>query len=234
MRLALSLLLVLTACSSAPADPAALFREWRQAIQEYGSVRFDVTIEPRKRTFAGVQHIGNGGATAQQDVTAHIESKYRTIDYRSVQVGDDGYLQHSGLLLPPGKTFSAMGLNDAPWVGPYARDLSLDERYYHPGNLFADIDRDTVRLTEHSGTRYVFAAGGVPHSGGYTIGDVRLVVETDDENRVVRVEQTMPSFDKQQERLTAVYSQWGTAPDVLRPPRETVAHPKEVRTAHDR
>ncbi|SER99627.1 hypothetical protein [Lentzea albida] len=229
MLRALPLLLVLTACSPSPADPVALLREWRQTIQSQGSVRFDVTVEPRKRTFAGVLHVASGGATAQQDVTAHIEGEHRVVDYRSVRVGDESYLQHSALVLPPGRTFSGMGLNDAPWVGPYASDLSLDERYYHPGNLFADVDRTTLRLTEHDGDRYVFTAGGVPRSGGYTIGEVRIVVQTDDEDRVVRIEQTTPSTDRRQQRLVAVYSQWGTAPDVLPPPRQTVAHPKEVR-----
>ncbi|SFR22438.1 hypothetical protein SAMN04488564_106174 [Lentzea waywayandensis] len=233
MRLALSLLLVLTACSTTPADPVALLQEWRQTAQRQGSVRFDVKIEvegkdPRRQSYAGVHHVGSGGATTQEDVTAHVENRYRTTDYRWVTVGDDGYLQHSGLTMPPGKTFSSMGLNDAPWVGPYSSDLSMATQDYHPGNLFGDIDRDTVRLTEQDGGRYVFSAGGVPHSGGYANGDVRLVVEVDDENRVVRVEQSGPSPDKQQACLTAVYSQWGTAPDVLRPPQETVAKPKEV------
>ncbi|MFD4639681.1 hypothetical protein ACFWN2_20370 [Lentzea sp. NPDC058436] len=229
MLRALTLLLVLTACSPAPPDPAELLKEWRQTLQSQVSVRFDVTIEPRRRTFAGVLHVVNGGATAQRDVTAHIESDHRTVDYRSVRVGDESYLQHSGLTLPPGRTFSGMGLNDAPWVGPYTRDLSLDERYYHPGNLLSDVDRTTLRLTEHDGNRYVFTAGGVPHSGGFTNGEVRVVVETDDENRVVRVEQTTPSTDGRQQRLVAVYSQWGTAPDVLLPPRQTVAEPTEVK-----
>jgi hypothetical protein len=233
MRLALSLLLVLAACSSTPADPVALLEEWRWGALKQGSVRFDVQIQvegkdPRRQTYVGVHHVSSGGGTTQEDVTAHSENRFRTTDYRWVTVGDDGYLQHSELTLPPGKTFTSMGLNDAPWVGPYTRDLSMATKDYHPGNLFSDIDRDTLRLTGREGDRYVFNAGGVPYSGGYTNGDVRLVVEVDDENRVVRVERSAPSFDKQQERLTAVYSQWGTAPDVLRPPRETVAKPKEV------
>ncbi|MFD9698438.1 hypothetical protein [Lentzea sp. NPDC059081] len=234
MLRALSLLLVLTACSSAPADPVALLKEWQQTIHEQKSVRFDVRIEvegkdPRRETYAGVQHVGPGGATTQEDVTAHFESRNRSGDYRSVSLDHDAYLQHSDLTLPPGKTFSGMGLNDAPWVGPYSVELSLATKDYHPGNLFGDIDRKTVRLVEQEGNRYVFAAGGVPHSGGYENGDVRLVVETDDENRVVRVEQTTPSADEQERHLVAVYSQWGTAPDVLRPPRETVAAPEEVK-----
>ncbi|GHH47258.1 hypothetical protein [Lentzea cavernae] len=234
MRLVLALLLVLTACAAEPADPAALLKRWRQEIQEQGSVRFDVQIQvegedPRQQTYAGVQHVGSAGATPQADVTAHRESKYGSTDYRWLTVGDDGYLQHSDLVLPPGKTFSGMGLNDAPWVGPYSRDLSMATQDYHPGNLFGDTDRDTLRLTERDGDRYVFTAGGVPHSGGHTNGDVRLVVEVDDENRVVRVEQSTPSADRQTRRLTAVYSQWGTAPDVLPPPRQTVADPKEVK-----
>ncbi|MGW6448488.1 hypothetical protein [Lentzea sp. NPDC055074] len=232
MRLALSLLLVLTACSTAQADPVALVKAW--ASQRYESVRFDVRIQiegedPRSQTYAGVLHVGSGGATTQEDVTAHREAREGTTDYRWLVVGDDDYLRHSKLTLPPGKEFTSMGLNDAPWVGPYARDLSMATQDYHPGNLFGDLDRDTLRLVEHEDDRYVFSAGGVPYSGGYTRGDVRLVVEVDDENRVVRLEQTAPSFGKQLERRTAVYSQWGTAPDVLLPPRQTVAHPKEVK-----
>lgn len=233
MRLALSLLLVLTACSTTPADPVALFKEWRWVAQEHRSVRFDVQIEvegkdPLNRTYVGVHHVGSGGDTTQQDVTAHIESRHGTTDYRWMIVGDDGYLQHSGLTLPPGRTFSSMGLNDAAWVGPYASDLSMATQDYDPQSLFAGIGDETVRLVERNGGRYVFSAGGVPHSGGYTNGDVRLVVEVDDENRVVRVEQSTPTTDGQRKRLTAVYSQWGTAPDVLRPPQETVAKPREV------
>jgi hypothetical protein len=233
MRLALSLLLVLTACSAVPADPQALFKEWRWAIQKYGSVRFDVAIaiegkDPRKQTYVGVQHVSGGGGTTQEDVTAHFESRDRPVDYRSITVDGDDYLQHSDLTMPPGRTFSSLGLNDAPWVGPYARDLSMATQDYHPGNMFSHIDRDTVRLVEHEDDRYVFSAGGVPYSGGYTRGDVRLVVEQDDEGRVVRIEQTAPSFGQQREHLTAVYSQWGTAPDVLRPAAETVAKPSEV------
>jgi tryptophan 2,3-dioxygenase len=56
---------------------------------------------------------------------------------------------------------------------------------------------------------------------------VRLVIEVNDANRVVRVERTQPAF-KQHERATAVFSQWGTAPDVVLPPQETVANPKDV------
>lgn len=233
MRLALSLLLALTACSSAPADPAALFKDWQWAIQKYGSVRFDVAItvegkDPRKQTYVGVQHVSGGGGTTQEDVTAHVENRYRTIDYRSITAADGSFLQHSDLTMPPGKTFSSMELNAAPWVGPYAVELSMATQDYHPGNLFTDIDRKTVRLVEHEGNRYVFTAGGVPRSGGYVDGQVRLVVEEDDEGRVVRVEQSLPSPDRQQKNLTAVYSQWGTAPDVLRPAAETVAKPAEV------
>jgi hypothetical protein len=232
MRLVLSLLLVVTACSATPADPQALFKAWRWAILEYESVRFDVAIDvqgkdPRKRTYAGVQHVSSGGATTQEDVTARFESRDRPVDYRSITVDGDSYLQHSDLTMPPGKTFSSMGLNDAPWVGPYVRDLSLATQDYHAANLFTRVDRDTVRLVEQEDDRYVFSAGGVPYSGGYTKGEVRLVVEQDDEGRVVRIEQTAPSFG-QREHVTAVYSQWGTAPDVLRPAAETVAKPTEV------
>ncbi|GGN16252.1 hypothetical protein GCM10011609_66280 [Lentzea pudingi] len=231
MRLALTLLLVLSACSAAPADPVALVKGWTS--QRFESVRFDVRIQiegkdPRSQTYAGVLHVGSGGATTQEDVTAHREAGEGTADYRRLVVGDDDYLSHSGLTLPPGKEFTSMGLNDAPWVGPYARDLSMATQDYHPGNLFGDLDRDTIRLVEHEDDRYVFSAGGVPYSGGYTKGDVRLVVEVDDENRPVRIEQTAPSFGKQLERRTVVYSQWGTAPDVLRPPQEKVAKPKDV------
>ena len=234
MLRALSLLLVLTACAAEPSDPRALLREWQWDSREQGSVRFDVKIEvegedPRRTSYAGVLHFGGGGATRQEDVTAHRESRWGSTDYRWLTVGDDGYLQHSRLTLPPGRTFSRMGLNDAPWVGPYARDLSLASQEYHPGNVFGDLDRDTLRLVEHEGGRYVFTAGGVPHSGGYARGDVRLVVEVDDEDRVVRVERSGPSADRQTERFTAVFSQWGTAPDVLPPPEQTVADPKEVK-----
>ncbi|RDI23800.1 hypothetical protein [Lentzea flaviverrucosa] len=233
MRLALSLLLVLAACSATPADPVALLDGWRDAIGKQKSVRLDVKIDvegkdPRKQTYAGVVHFSWMGGTPQWDVTAHVENRYRTTDYRSVSVQHDDYLSHSDLTLPPGKEFSSMGLNDAPWVGPLSVELSLAAKEYRPSGVFTGIDRKTVRLVEHDGDRYVFAAGGVPHSGGYTNGDVRLVVEVDDEDRVVRAERSTPSVDGQTERLTAVYSQWGTAPDVLRPPQEVVAKPKDV------
>ncbi len=60
MRLALSLLLVLAACSPAPADPKVLLKEWLDVIRRQESVRFTVRIEvegrdPRRRTFAGVR-----------------------------------------------------------------------------------------------------------------------------------------------------------------------------------
>ncbi|MET8757851.1 hypothetical protein [Lentzea sp. NPDC004782] len=233
MRPALCLLFVLTACSAASSDPAVLFRQWQWAVQKYQSVRFDVTIEvegkdPRNRTYAGVQHVSSGGGTTQEDVTAHFEDRYRTTDYRLITVDGTSYLKHSDLTMPPGRTFSSMGLNDAPWVGPYAVELSMAGKDYQPGNLFGDIDRRTVRLVEHEDDRYVFTAGGVPRSGGYVDGPVRLVVEEDDEGRVVRVEQNLPSGDRQQEHLIAAYSQWGTAPDVQPPPPQTVAKPAEV------
>ncbi|MEV6713470.1 hypothetical protein AB0M48_15690 [Lentzea sp. NPDC051208] len=233
MRLALSLLLVLTACSVTPADPVALLDGWREVMRQQKSVRLDVKIEvggkhPHEQAYAGVLHFSGMGGTPQHDVTAHRESRYGTIDYRSVRVQDDDYLSHSDLTLPPGKEFSGMGLDDALWVGALSVELSLAQQAYAPSGAFSGIDRKTLRLTEHDGDRYVFAAGGVPHSGGYTNGDVRLVVEVDDENRPVRVERSAPTVDEQTERLTAVYSQWSTAPDVLRPPQEVVAKPKDV------
>ncbi len=235
MRLALSLLLVLTACSPAPADPVALIEEWLDVIRDQPSVRFTVEIQvegddPRRTAYAGVRHVDpTGGATAQQDVTAHSEGRHHVTDYRAVTLGHDTYLQHSTLTMPPGKTFARMELNGTLWAGTYLSHLSIDEQRYHPGSLFGDVDRKTVRLTERSGNRYVFAAGGVPHSGGYANGDVRLVVEVDDDNRVVGVERSAPSADRQRERFTASYGQWGTAPDVLRPPEENVADPREVK-----
>ncbi|MET9227303.1 hypothetical protein [Lentzea sp. NPDC003310] len=240
MLRALALLLVLTACSAAPAgqvapaDPVALLDGWRQGTGRQKSVRFDVRIEvvgkiPRKQSYTGVLHSSWMGGTLQEDVTAHYESRDGTTDSRSVSVDHDRYLRHSDLTLPPGKEFSSMGLNDALWVGPLTTELTLASREYRPGSLFTKIDRKTVRLTGRDGDRYVFEAGGVPHSGSYANGDVRLVVEVDDEDRVVRVEQTTPTVDGQTEHLTAVYSQWGTAPDVPRPPAQTVAHPKEVK-----
>ncbi|MFS8102293.1 hypothetical protein LFM09_34725 [Lentzea alba] len=234
MRLALSLLLVLAACSSAPADPKVLLKQWLDAVRWQKSVRFNVEIkvegrDPRRRTFAGVQHVNvSGGATEQQDVTAHIENSYRVIDYRALTLGHDTYLQHSDLTLPPGRTFAQMGVGGGVWVGRFGVDLSLDERAYDPGSLFTSIDRDTLRLVEREDNRYVLSAGGVPHSGGYTKGEVRLVVVVDDEDRPLRVEQTAPTNDRQQEIRIAEYSQWGTAPDVLRPAAETVAKPSEV------
>ncbi|MCX2950950.1 hypothetical protein [Lentzea sp. NEAU-D7] len=233
MRLVLSLLLVLTACSAAPADPVALIDGWREVMRKQKSVRLDVRTEvdgkhPRTEAYAGVLHFSWMGGTPQWDVTAHVENRYGTTDYRSMRVHDDEYLSHSDLTLPPGKEFSSMELNDALWVGTLSVELSLAQREYSPSGAFSEIDRKTVRLVEHDGDRYVFAAGGVPHSGGFTDGDVRLVVEVDDENRPVRVERSAPTVDEQTERFTAVYSQWGTAPDVLRPPQEVVAKPKDV------
>lgn len=76
MRHVLSLLLVLTACSAAPADPTTLFKDWRLAVQKHKSVRFDVAItvegkDPRKKTYVGVQHVSGFDGTTQEDVTAH-------------------------------------------------------------------------------------------------------------------------------------------------------------------
>ncbi|HEX8867939.1 MAG TPA: hypothetical protein VF821_19930 [Lentzea sp.] len=234
MRLALSLLLVLTACSTAPADPKALLDQWLDVIRWQKSVRFTVEIEvegtdPRRRTFAGVQHVNTGGgATEQRDVTGHLEQRYGTTDYRALTLGNDVYLQHNDLTLPPGKTFARLETQGASWTWNYLTNLSLNENDYHPGSLFSDLDRDTLRLVEHHGNRYELSAGGVPHSGSYVHGDVRLVVEVDSENRVVRAERTGPSADRQQEHRVATYSQWGTAPDVLRPAEQTVAKPAEV------
>jgi hypothetical protein len=234
MRLALPLLLVLTACAPAPADPVALLDQWLDTIRRQESVRFNVEIkvegkDPRRRTFAGVQHINrSGGATTQRDVTAHTENRYGVRDYRAVTLDDYTYLQHDELTLPPGKTFAVLETKGASWTWNYLTDLSLNENDYHPGSVFGDLDRGTLRLVEHSGNRFVFGAGGVPHSGSYVNGDVRLVVEVDDEDRVVRAERSGPSVDRQREHRIAEYSQWGTAPDVLRPAQETVAKPAEV------
>jgi hypothetical protein len=164
MRPALTLLLVLTACSAAPSDPVALLKSWRTS--DYGSVRFDVRIavegdDPSSRTYAGVLHVANGGAVEQEDVTAHSVSRSGTTDYRWVTAGRDRCLKHSDLTLPPGKEYSGMGLNDAPWVGSYTRDLRMAAKDYHPSGLFDEIDRDTLRLVEHEDDRYVFSAGGV-------------------------------------------------------------------------
>ncbi|MEU0880242.1 hypothetical protein ABZ345_16700 [Lentzea sp. NPDC005914] len=234
MRLVLSLLLVLTACSSAPADPKTLLDQWLDVIRRQKSVRFNVEIkaegnDPWRRTFAGVQHVNlGGGAIEQRDVTAHTEYRYGVTDYRAVVLGNDTYLQHDELTLPPGKTFAVLETQGASWTWNYLTNLSLNENDYHPGSVFGDLDRDTLRLIEHTGDRYVFSAGGVPHSGSYVNGDVRLVVEVDDDDRVVKAERTGPSADRQQEHRIASYSQWGTAPDVLRPAAETVAKPAEV------
>ncbi|MGW6930515.1 hypothetical protein ACWGE0_10655 [Lentzea sp. NPDC054927] len=234
MRLALSLLLVLAACAPAPADPVALLDEWLDVVRRQESVRFTVEIkvegkDPRRRTYAGVQHINTGGgATTQRDLIAHFESRWGVTDYRALILDDDTYLQHNELTLPPGKTFALLDTQGATWTWSYLTDLSLNENDYHPGSVFGDLDRGTLRLVEHTGNRYVFSAGGVPHSGSYVNGDVRLVVDVDDDGRVVRAERSGPSVDRQQEHRVAEYSQWGTAPDVLRPAQETVAKPAEV------
>ena len=234
MRLALLLLLALTACGTpAPADPAAMIDQWRDAIRRQESVRFNVEIvvegnDPRRRTFAGVQHTDtSGGATTQREVTAHFQSRHGVTDYRAVILGDDTYLQHDEFTLPPGRTLAHLNPKGGTWVWSYLTNLSISEQDYHPGSLFGGIDRGTLRLVEQVDRRWVFSAGAVPESGRGK-GQVRLVVEVDDDGHVVRVEQTAPSVDGQQERFTGVYSQWGTAPDVLRPPAETVAKPAEV------
>ena len=234
MRLALSLLLVLSGCAAAPADPVALLDQWLDTVREQESVRFNVEItvegnDPRRRTFAGVLHVNtNGGAVTQQDVTAHMQQRYGVTDYRAVSLDQDVYLQHNDFTLPPGKTFARLETQGTIWVWRYLTNLSLAETDYHPGNLFRDLDRDTIRLVSHDDNRYEFSAGGVPHSGSYVQGDVRLVVHVDDEDRVVRAERSGPSVDRQQERSVAEYSQWGTAPDVLRPVDQSVAKPAEV------
>jgi hypothetical protein len=176
-----------------------------------------------------VQHVNtSGGAVEQQDVTAHNESRFGVADYRAVTLDNSVYLQSSDLTMPQGRTFALLALNGTSWAGARMSSLSIDERQFDPGSLFTDVDRDTLRLVERSGNHYVFNAGGVPRSGGYTHGDVRLVVDVDDEDRVVAVEQTGPSGDRQQERRVHSYSQWGTAPDVLRPAAETVAKAADV------
>ena len=68
MRLALSLLLVLTACSATPADPVALLDGWREVMRKQKSVRLDVKIEvdgkhPSKQAYAGVLHFSWMGGT---------------------------------------------------------------------------------------------------------------------------------------------------------------------------
>jgi hypothetical protein len=234
MRLAVSLLLVLAACAPAPADPVALLDGWLATIRKQKSMRFNVEIkiegnDPRQRTFAGVMHIDTGGgAVSQQDVTGHLQQRYGVTDYRAVSLDQDIYLQHNDLTLPPGKTFAALEVQGTSWVWHYLTNLSMSENDYHPSSVFSDLDRGTLRLVEHTDNRYEFSAGGVPHSGSYVNGDVRLVVVVDDEDRVVRAERSGPSFDRQRERRIAEYSQWGTAPDVLRPTRETVAKPADV------
>ncbi|MET9626834.1 hypothetical protein ABZX92_05155 [Lentzea sp. NPDC006480] len=234
MRLALSLLLVLTACATVPADPKALLDQWLDVVRRQQSVRFNVEIkvegnDPRRRTYAGVQHINTGGgAVEQKDVTAHAESRWGVTDYRAMILDRDTYLQHNELTLPTGKSFAVLETQGASWTWHYLTSLSLNEQEYDPGSVFADLDRDTLRLVGHDGDRYEFSAGGVPHSGGYTQGEVRLVVEVDASDRVLKAERTGPSADRQQEHRIASYSQWGTAPDVLRPAAETVAKPAEV------
>ncbi|MDT7785833.1 MAG: hypothetical protein QOF58_4252 [Pseudonocardiales bacterium] len=234
MRLALSLLLVLTACSTAPADPKALLDQWLDVVRRQKSVRFNVEIkaegnDPWRRTFAGVQHINTGGgAIEQKDVTAHSEYRHLVTDYRAVILYPDTYLQHNEFTLPAGKSFAVMETQGASWTWSYLTNLSISENDYDPGSVFTDVDRGTLRLVSHSGNRYEFSAGGVPRSGGYTEGEVRLVVEVDASDRVIKAERTGPSFDRQQEHRIATYSQWGTAPDVLRPAAETVAKPAEV------
>ncbi|WP_086661127.1 hypothetical protein [Lentzea kentuckyensis] len=239
MRLALSLLLVLAGCTAAPADPVALLGRWLDTIREQESVRFKVEIEvegddPRRRTFAGVMHVNrNGGAVAQQDVTAHVQQRYGVTDYRAVSLDQDVYLQHDDLTLPPGKTFARLETQGMSWCWNYLTDLSLAEIDYHPGNVFRDLDRETIRLVAHDDNRFEFSAGGTPHSGSYVQGDVRLVVLVDDEDRVVRAERSGPSVDRQRERSVAEYSQWGTAADVLRPVDPSVAKAAEV-VVHER
>lgn len=234
MRLALSLLLVLAGCAGAPADPVALLDQWLDTIREQESVRFNVEIkvegnDPRRRTFAGVLHVNrNDGTVTQQDVTAHMQQRYGVTDYRAVRFDQGVYLQHNDLTLPPGKTFARLETQGVSWVWNYRTNLTLTEIDYHPGNVFHDLDRGTIRLVLHDDNRYEFSAGGVPHSGSYVQGDVRLVVVVDDEDRVVRAERSGPSVDRQQERSVAEYSQWGTAPDVLRPVDQSVAKPAEV------
>lgn len=119
---------------------------------------------------------------------------------------DDRYLQHSDLTMPPGKTFSSTGINDAPWVGPYVRDLSLATQDYHAANLLTRVDRDTVRLVE----------------------------QEENEGRVVRIEQTAPSFG-QRGHVTAVYSQWAPRRTCWAPlPKPSLNRRRSsLRSAHD-
>lgn len=252
IRRLLPVVLVLTACGTAPAripaqstaevtDPVALLETWKEVMTRQESVRFEVETRaegPHARwtRWSGSLHLattGFVGSTLRSETTMRHESRSGPRGYHAIELSEDRetYLEHHRLVLPGGKRYLRLDFaTGAAWVWELDREISMDHDEFHPSGLFVDLDRDTLRLVEASGNRYRLAAGRAVESNPATSDDseVTLTVWVDDQDRVTRAEQASRGDDGHPHRKTTTLSDWGAAPEVERPAPETVASPAEA------
>jgi hypothetical protein len=204
------------------------------------SVRFEVEtnadgLDPRQTTWSGTLHLattGFIGATLDAEVTMRHQSRFGPRSYHAVEFNQrrETYVEHNQLTLPAGKKYVKIDYKaQVSWMWEVDRQISMDSNTYHPSGLFADLDRDTLRLVDATNDRYVLTAGRAVESNPATANDapVTLTVWVDND-RVTRAEQASHGEDGHPHRKTTVLSDWGSAPPVHRPSPQIVANPAEV------
>lgn len=226
---------------SPAADPIGLLDKWKEAMLRQESVRFEVETraegpDPRQTTWSGTLHLattGFIGATLDAEITMRHQSRFGPRSYHAVEFdqGSETYIEHDQLTLPAGKKYVKIDYKaQVSWMWEVDRQISMDSNTYHPSGLFADLDRDTLRLVEATDDRYVLTAGRAVESNPATADDapVTLTVWVDDKDRVTRAEQVSRGEDRHPYNKTTVLSDWGSAPPVQRPSPRIVASPAEV------
>jgi hypothetical protein len=243
VRRLLPVLVLVSACGRpADADPKALLETWRDAMLRTASVRMEVENQVEGRTgwktsSTAVLHTattGFLGTTVASDIAVRHESQYGPSSFHVVKLeqGDETYVEHDDLTLPAGKKFVRFDHGQQVlWMWQLDSQISISTKDLYPGSVFVDLDRDTLRLVEADGDRYVLTAGRGVESNPSTTGTVTITVWVDSDDRVTRAEQKSHDSSGNPSHKTTVLSDWGSAPAVERPSPDVVASLAEAKYA---